>query len=100
MLISVISLKENQLQFPVLFQAALDYLAIQGSAVPCEWIFSSAKETMTARRSRIGSDLMEALQMLKFSLNHGLGLSFSRSTTQEEIQKEIEQYLQYAEDDH
>ena len=40
--------------------AALDYLAIQGSAVPCERVFSSAKETMTDRRNRIHEGLIIA----------------------------------------
>ena len=47
---------------------ALDYLPIQASAVPCERVFSSSAETDTKRRNRIHSVLMEALQMLKFSL--------------------------------
>jgi hypothetical protein len=56
---------------------AVDVLAIQGSSVPCERVFSSGKETMTARRNRIKYDLMEALQMLKFSINHSEGLNFT-----------------------
>ena len=35
--------------------------------MPCERIFSSAKETDTAKRNNISPALMEALQMLKFS---------------------------------
>ena len=46
----------------------LDYLPIQASAVPCERVFSSSAETDTKRRNRIHPVLMEALQMLKFSL--------------------------------
>lgn len=56
---------------------AVDVLAIQGSSVPCERVFSSGKETMSARRNRIRYDLMEALQMLKFSINHGNELNFT-----------------------
>jgi hypothetical protein len=56
---------------------AVDMLAIQGSSVPCERIFSSGKETMSARHNRIKYDLMEALQMLKFSINCGKGLDFT-----------------------
>jgi len=56
---------------------AVDVLAIQGSSVPCECVFSSGKETMSARRNRIRYDLMEALQMLKFSINHGNELNFT-----------------------
>lgn len=62
----------------------MDLLPIQGSAVPCERIFSSAKETLTSRRTRITSDLMEALQMLKFSVKHSSGLSFTTGTSLEE----------------
>jgi hypothetical protein len=55
----------------------MDILPIQASAVPCERVFSSAKETMSARRSRISSDLMEYLQILKYSLRKGRGLNFT-----------------------
>jgi hypothetical protein len=47
---------------------AMDYLPIQATSVPCERVFSSAKETDTAKRNRISPALMEALQLLKFSL--------------------------------
>jgi hypothetical protein len=47
---------------------AVDYLAIQATSVPCERVFSSAKETDTAKRNQISPAVMEALQMLKFSL--------------------------------
>jgi hypothetical protein len=51
-----------------LFAIALDYLPIQVSSVPCERVFSSAKETDIVKRNRIHPVLMEALQTLKFSL--------------------------------
>jgi hypothetical protein len=41
---------------------------IQASSVPCERVFSSAKETDTLKRNRIHPLLMEVLQTLKFSL--------------------------------
>jgi hAT family C-terminal dimerisation region len=47
---------------------AMDYLPIQATSVPCERVFSSAKETDTAKRNRISPVLMEAIQLLKFSL--------------------------------
>ena len=56
---------------------AMDYLLIQASAVPCERVFSSAKETVTARRNRISSDLMEALQVLKYFIVRGRSISFT-----------------------
>lgn len=53
---------------PTFYAMALDYLPIQASAVPCERVFSSSAETDTKRRNRIHPVLMEALQMVKFSL--------------------------------
>jgi hypothetical protein len=46
----------------------MDYLPIQATSVPCERVFSSAKETDTAKRNKLDPILMEILQMLKFSL--------------------------------
>jgi hypothetical protein len=54
--------------FPTIFRIAMDYLPIQASAVPCERVFSSSAETDTKKRNRIKPELMEALQVLKFSL--------------------------------
>lgn len=61
----------------------MDILPIQGSAVPCERVFSSAKETMTLRRNCISAPLMQALQILKFALQHkiGKGLNFTAGTS-------------------
>ena len=50
------------------FAIALDYLPIQASAVPCECVFSSSGETDTKWCNWIHPLLMEALQMLKFSM--------------------------------
>lgn len=58
----------NREEFPTLFSIAMDYLPVQATSVPCERVFSSAKETDTAKRNRISPVLMEALQMLKFML--------------------------------
>ena len=46
----------------------MDYLLIQATSVPCERIFSSAKETDTAKQNWISPVLMEVLQILKFYL--------------------------------
>jgi hypothetical protein len=46
----------------------MDYLLIQATSVPCERVFSSAKETDTTKRNRMNPVLMEALQLYKFSL--------------------------------
>ena len=57
----------------------MDVLPAQASAVPCEHVFSSSKETCTLQRSQISPQLMEALQVLKFAhkwdrLNFTMGL--------------------------
>jgi hypothetical protein len=57
----------NRMEFPTLFSIAMDYLPIQAMSVPCECVFSSAKDTDTVKRNRISPVLMEALQMLKYS---------------------------------
>jgi hypothetical protein len=54
--------------YPTLFRAAMDYLPIQASTVPCEHVFSSASETATKHQNRMKPELMEVLQMLKFML--------------------------------
>lgn len=46
----------------------MDFLPIQASSVPCERVFSSSAETDTKKRNRIADDLMEALQILKYSM--------------------------------
>ena len=51
---------------------ALDFLPIQASTVPCEWAFSSSAETDTNQQNHIGPNLMEALQMLKYSIQNDL----------------------------
>lgn len=55
----------------------MDYIPIQASSVPCERAFSSSAETDTTRRNRISPVLMEALQMLKYTLNHLSTLDFT-----------------------
>ncbi|KAF5383852.1 hypothetical protein D9615_003798 [Tricholomella constricta] len=59
--------ERNEHSYPLLFRVAMDVLPAQASAVPCERVFSSSKETSTVRRSRLSPKLMEALQILKFS---------------------------------
>ncbi|PPR02251.1 hypothetical protein CVT24_011602 [Panaeolus cyanescens] len=58
----------NEHRFPLMFCVALDVLPVQASAVPCERIFSSSKETCTDRRNRILPRLLEVLQFRKFKL--------------------------------
>lgn len=68
----------------------MDIIPIQGSSVPCERVFSSGAETDTRRRNRISHELMEALQMLKFTLKRGRTLDFTQGTGKEDEIKELE----------
>jgi len=58
----------NESTLPTFFEIFLDFIPIQASAVPSEHVFSSSAETDTKKRNRINPVLMEALQMLKFTL--------------------------------
>ena len=79
--------QENHLRYPTIYCLAMDILPIQGSAIPCECVFSSAKETMTDHCNQIHFELMEALQMVKFSVKRGRPLNFTECTLkQDELQ--------------
>ncbi|EDQ99055.1 uncharacterized protein LACBIDRAFT_317685 [Laccaria bicolor S238N-H82] len=52
--------------YPLMWKVALDVLPAQASAVPCERIFSSSKETDSLRRTNMSSWKIEELQVLKF----------------------------------
>ncbi|EAU93647.2 hypothetical protein CC1G_02877 [Coprinopsis cinerea okayama7 len=54
--------------FPTIYRVALDIMSSQASAVPCERVFSSGKETDTMRRAGLSPAMMEVLQILKFNL--------------------------------
>jgi hypothetical protein len=58
---------ENRREFPCIFRVALDVMPVQASAVACERVFSSSKETDALRRNRLSTTLMEILQILKFA---------------------------------
>ncbi|KDQ16067.1 hypothetical protein BOTBODRAFT_87682, partial [Botryobasidium botryosum FD-172 SS1] len=69
-----------------LFRAAMDYLPIMASAVPCKHVFSASAETDTPHRSRISPKLMGALQFLKYSKRKSrLDFSIQYITTEEEL---------------
>ncbi len=41
--------QEHRTQYPTIYKLAMDVLPIQGTSIPCECVFSSSKETDTAR---------------------------------------------------
>jgi hypothetical protein len=51
--------------YPTLGRIALDILPIPASSVPCERLFSGAKEVADDHRSRLGSKKFEELQLTK-----------------------------------
>ncbi|KZV66295.1 hypothetical protein PENSPDRAFT_555723, partial [Peniophora sp. CONT] len=53
--------------WPLIYPLALDVMAVPASAVPCERVFSSSKETCAHRRNKMSTQLMERLQILKYS---------------------------------
>ncbi|KAF8814040.1 hypothetical protein BYT27DRAFT_7083026, partial [Phlegmacium glaucopus] len=54
------------------------------------------KQTMTPRRGHISAQLMEALQILKFSIRKGRPLKFTEGMSWSEELKEFELYAQTA----
>ncbi|KIK20636.1 hypothetical protein PISMIDRAFT_105384 [Pisolithus microcarpus 441] len=55
-------------RLPMIYCITMDYLPVQPSSVLCEHIFSLSAETNTKKQNCISPMLMEALQLLKFSL--------------------------------
>jgi hypothetical protein len=68
----------------------MDILPIQASAVPCERVFSSSKETTTDRRNNLGPRMVEALQLLKFQSKRGRPLNFTILFDKDDEMKELE----------
>ena len=60
--------KLNEKKYPFLFPVALDILPVQASAVPCERIFSSSKQSCEDHRNHATPKLFEALQFRKHAL--------------------------------
>lgn len=69
----------------------MDILTCQASSVPSERVFSSAKETQPPRRNKIGTDTMEACQMLKYSYkSSGAEIDFTSHHSTQRILEEME----------
>jgi hypothetical protein len=68
----------------------MDLLAIQGTSVPCECVFSASKETARARRNHLGPKIMEATQILKFQAKQEINFTIGLNEEDEvaELEKE------------
>jgi hypothetical protein len=66
----------------------MDLLAIQGTSVPCERVFSASKETARARRNHLGPKIMEATQILKFQAKQEI--NFTEGLIEEDEVAELE----------
>jgi hypothetical protein len=82
----------NHSQFPRVYHLAMDVIPIQAPAVPRERIFSSGKLTITPQRNRISPELMDGLQILKFSIRHGRSLDFTEGWHADEERQVLENY--------
>ena len=69
----------------------MDILPIQASSVSCERVFSSSKETITAKRNSLSPRLVEALQLLKYTTKQGRGISFIEGLDEDEERSELEE---------
>ena len=76
----------------------MDILPIPASSVPCERLFSAAKEIADDRRSRLGSNKFEEIQVMKSAwLKNIPNLAAWNSNEVEEI--EVTEYTTLLDDD-
>ena len=69
-----------------MYRVALDVLPVQASSVPSERVFSSSKETDTLRRNNLSPEMMEKLQILKFTFaSERMDFNNKWVSTEEEI---------------
>ena len=61
-------------KFPVLSKMACNYLAIQGTSVPCEQAFSVASHTLTKIRNRLNPETARASLYLKSWMEQNIGI--------------------------
>ncbi|KAK0217551.1 ribonuclease H-like domain-containing protein [Armillaria nabsnona] len=78
-----IGYQENRLCYPTIYQLVLDILPIQGF-----------KETITTCQSRLSPEMMEALQILKFSIKADGGLDFTAGLSSADELQQLEAVLE------
>ncbi|KAI9917368.1 hypothetical protein PsorP6_013204 [Peronosclerospora sorghi] len=59
--------------FPILAKIALKYASVPGTSVPAEQLFSGAGLTVTKKRNRLDSDLVDDLLFLRSTLRQEEG---------------------------
>ena len=59
--------QDNCQLYPKLAWIALDVLPYQVSSIPCEWLFSAAKQVANDQHAHLGSQIFEELQLMKFA---------------------------------
>ncbi|OAQ61313.1 transposase-like protein [Purpureocillium lilacinum] len=64
--------KQHQLEYPVLYQTALDLFSIPGMSAECKRVFSQTKKMITDERNRLAPKVIEADQLQKHWLMRGL----------------------------
>lgn len=60
--------KSNECKYPHIAKMARCYLAVPGSSVPSERVFSTAGDIVTAKRSTLSPDNVDTLVFLKKNL--------------------------------
>ena len=83
-------LQDHRDEFPTLYKLAMNILPIKASSVPYERVFSSSKETTTARRNKLDPQIVEALQILKYGRKNAKGLNFIEGLDEKEEVLELE----------
>ncbi|CAG8516217.1 9067_t:CDS:1, partial [Scutellospora calospora] len=69
---------KNEFRFPILAKIAHNYLAIQGTSVPCEEAFSVAARTLTKIRNRLHLETAYALLCLKSWMEQGIEVQIEK----------------------
>lgn len=80
----------NASRYPTWGSLARDYLPIMASSVSSERSFSSAGITITKRRNRLKSDIVEALQCMKAAMRGDLLMKDQGPVADDEVDSDEE----------
>ncbi|KIK54988.1 hypothetical protein GYMLUDRAFT_176368, partial [Collybiopsis luxurians FD-317 M1] len=76
--------------YPAIYRLAMDILPVQGTSIPSECVFSSAGETDTNCCNCLSSEMLQALQVLKFGIRTRGTLDFTCGLTYTEELEHLE----------